>query len=239
MSFKKKKRERELPRRVLRKQSCSLLLSSMNVLLPLYLFGAGKTAKKQNKTRAWKSGFGFQVCHIARGLLVRSTAWSHDRLKWNFLGTLRVVKTSFMKQRWILGGRKRWSSVRPDLGQLCSLLFFGGAVHEVLQQPRSEGIALNVQHCAGAVTGDRRAVLKKWILEMTSSCNILVLVRQHAQNSQRLCTHTSQSTARIREMSLVGSPTASRMMARVNTPPAGIPAAPTLDAVAVTLTRTK
>lgn len=36
-------------------------------------------------------------------------------------------------------------------------------------------------------------------------------------------------------MSLVGSPTASRMMARVNTPPAGIPAAPTLDAVAVTL----
>lgn len=48
-------------------------------------------------------------------------------------------------------------------------------------------------------------------------------------------THTSQSTARISEMSLVGSPTASRMMARVNTPPAGIPAAPTLDAVAVTL----
>lgn len=36
-------------------------------------------------------------------------------------------------------------------------------------------------------------------------------------------------------MSLVGSPTASRMMARVSTPPAGIPAAPTLDAVAVTL----
>jgi len=40
----------------------------------------------------------------------------------------------------------------------------------------------------------------------------------------------------MREMSLVGSPTASRMMAKVNTPPAGIPAAPTLDAVAVTLT---
>lgn len=39
----------------------------------------------------------------------------------------------------------------------------------------------------------------------------------------------------MREMSLVGSPTASRMMARVSTPPAGIPAAPTLDAVAVTL----
>lgn len=53
--------------------------------------------------------------------------------------------------------------------------------------------------------------------------------------SQRFFTHTSQSTARMREMSLVGSPTASRMMARVNTPPAGIPAAPTLDAVAVTL----
>lgn len=50
------------------------------------------------------------------------------------------------------------------------------------------------------------------------------------------CTHTSQSTARMSEMSLVGSPTASRMMAKVNTPPAGMPAAPTLDAVAVTLT---
>lgn len=36
-------------------------------------------------------------------------------------------------------------------------------------------------------------------------------------------------------MSLVGSPIASRIIARVNTPPAGIPAAPTLDAVAVTL----
>lgn len=48
-------------------------------------------------------------------------------------------------------------------------------------------------------------------------------------------THTSQSTARIREMSLTGRLTASRMMARVRTPPAGIPAAPTLDAVAVTL----
>lgn len=36
-------------------------------------------------------------------------------------------------------------------------------------------------------------------------------------------------------MSPVGSPTASRMMASVNTPPAGMPAAPTLDAVAVTL----
>lgn len=48
-------------------------------------------------------------------------------------------------------------------------------------------------------------------------------------------THTSQSTARMRERSLVGNPTASRMMASVSTPPAGIPAAPTLDAVAVTL----
>lgn len=38
-------------------------------------------------------------------------------------------------------------------------------------------------------------------------------------------------------MSLVGSPTASRMIASVKTPPAGIPAAPTLDAVAVTLTQ--
>lgn len=38
-------------------------------------------------------------------------------------------------------------------------------------------------------------------------------------------------------MSLVGSPIASRMIAKVNTPPAGIPAAPTLDAVAVTLTQ--
>lgn len=56
---------------------------------------------------------------------------------------------------------------------------------------------------------------------------------------QSLCTHTSQSTARIREMSLVGNPTASRMIARVNTPPAGIPAAPTLDAVAVTLTQSE
>ena len=38
-------------------------------------------------------------------------------------------------------------------------------------------------------------------------------------------------------MSLVGRPTASRMIASVKTPPAGIPAAPTLDAVAVTLTQ--
>lgn len=52
-------------------------------------------------------------------------------------------------------------------------------------------------------------------------------------------TYTSQSTARISEMSVVGSPTASRMMARVNTPPAGIPAAPTLEAVAVTLANRK
>lgn len=51
----------------------------------------------------------------------------------------------------------------------------------------------------------------------------------------RLFTHTSQSTARMREMSEVGSPIASRIIARVSTPPAGIPAAPTLDAVAVTL----
>lgn len=56
---------------------------------------------------------------------------------------------------------------------------------------------------------------------------------------QRLCTHTSQSTAKMREMSLVGSPTASRIIARVSTPPAGIPAAPTLDAVAVTLTHSE
>ena len=41
----------------------------------------------------------------------------------------------------------------------------------------------------------------------------------------------------MREMSWVGRPTASRMMARVKTPPAGMPAAPTLDAVAVTLKR--
>lgn len=50
-------------------------------------------------------------------------------------------------------------------------------------------------------------------------------------------THTSQSTARISEISLVGSPIASRIMAKVSTPPAGIPAAPTLEAVAVTLKR--
>lgn len=48
-------------------------------------------------------------------------------------------------------------------------------------------------------------------------------------------TYTSQSTARIKEMSSTGRLTASRMMARVRTPPAGMPAAPTLDAVAVTL----
>ena len=36
-------------------------------------------------------------------------------------------------------------------------------------------------------------------------------------------------------MSWTGRLTASRMMARVRTPPAGMPAAPTLDAVAVTL----
>lgn len=48
-------------------------------------------------------------------------------------------------------------------------------------------------------------------------------------------TYTIQSTARIRERSFVGSPMASRMMAMVRTPPAGTPAAPTLDAVAVTL----
>lgn len=40
-------------------------------------------------------------------------------------------------------------------------------------------------------------------------------------------------------MSLVGSPIASRIIAKVRTPPAGIPAAPTLDAVAVTLTYKK
>lgn len=56
-------------------------------------------------------------------------------------------------------------------------------------------------------------------------------------SSDFLITYTSQSTARMREMSLVGRPTASRMMAKVKTPPAGMPAAPTLDAVAVTLER--
>lgn len=50
-----------------------------------------------------------------------------------------------------------------------------------------------------------------------------------------LATYTIQSTARIRERSRVGSPMASRIMAMVRTPPAGTPAAPTLDAVAVTL----
>lgn len=50
-----------------------------------------------------------------------------------------------------------------------------------------------------------------------------------------LVTYTIQSTARIRERSWVGSPMASRIMAMVRTPPAGTPAAPTLDAVAVTL----
>ena len=52
-------------------------------------------------------------------------------------------------------------------------------------------------------------------------------------------THTSQSTAKMKEMSRTGRLTASRMMARVSTPPAGIPAAPTLDAVAVTLREEK
>lgn len=36
-------------------------------------------------------------------------------------------------------------------------------------------------------------------------------------------------------MSFVGSPIASKIIAMVRTPPAGIPAAPTLEAVAVTL----
>lgn len=58
-----------------------------------------------------------------------------------------------------------------------------------------------------------------------------------SMDTKTFCTYTSQSTARMREMSLVGRLTASRMMAKVNTPPAGIPAAPTLDAVAVTLTQ--
>lgn len=48
-------------------------------------------------------------------------------------------------------------------------------------------------------------------------------------------THTIQSTASMRDRSLVGRPMASRMMAMVMMPPAGIPAAPTLEAVAVTL----
>lgn len=54
-----------------------------------------------------------------------------------------------------------------------------------------------------------------------------------------MCTHlytyTIQSTANMREMSFVGSPIASKIIAMVRTPPAGIPAAPTLEAVAVTL----
>lgn len=49
------------------------------------------------------------------------------------------------------------------------------------------------------------------------------------------CTHTIQSTASMSDRSLVGRPIASRMMAMVIMPPAGIPAAPTLEAVAVTL----
>lgn len=48
-------------------------------------------------------------------------------------------------------------------------------------------------------------------------------------------TYTIQSTASMRDRSLVGSPMASKMMAMVMMPPAGIPAAPTLEAVAVTL----
>lgn len=39
----------------------------------------------------------------------------------------------------------------------------------------------------------------------------------------------------MRDRSLVGNPMASRMMAIVMMPPAGMPAAPTLEAVAVTL----
>lgn len=48
-------------------------------------------------------------------------------------------------------------------------------------------------------------------------------------------THTIQSTASMRDRSFVGRPMASRMMAMVMMPPAGMPAAPTLEAVAVTL----
>lgn len=52
-------------------------------------------------------------------------------------------------------------------------------------------------------------------------------------------THTIQSTASMRDRSLVGRPIASRMMAMVMMPPAGMPAAPTLEAVAVTLEITR
>lgn len=47
--------------------------------------------------------------------------------------------------------------------------------------------------------------------------------------------YTIQSTASISDRSLVGRPMASKMIAMVMIPPAGMPAAPTLDAVAVTL----
>lgn len=153
----------------------------------------------------------------------------HVGLRRNFLGTFGAVAVgSFLQERRTLGGGKRQRSrVWPYICQLRSLLAFGGAFHIVLQQPGSEGIALHIQHCAGAVTEGRWAISNRSVGETTCLCDF---------SSD---THTSQSTARISEMSLVGSPTASRMMARVNTPPAGIPAAPTLEAVAVTLANGK
>lgn len=161
----------------------------------------------------------------------------HVGLRRAFFGNLRAVAvTSFLKKRRTLGARKhRQSRVRQHVRQLCSLLAFGGAVHVVLQQPGSEGVALHVQHRAGAVTGGRRAVEIGSILAASSTCIFGDLGKRHCD--EKSYTHTSQSTARISEMSVVGRPTASRMMARVNTPPAGIPAAPTLEAVAVTLAK--
>lgn len=61
----------------------------------------------------------------------------------------------------------------------------------------------------------------------------LRVMQQHTHVARS--TYTIQSTANIKDRSLVGSPMASKIIAMVRTPPAGTPAAPTLDAVAVTL----
>lgn len=131
-------------------------------------------------------------------------------------------------------GHSGWRvALQPDLAQLCSFLFFGCAVYEVLQEPGSESVALHIQYRAGTIAGEG-CMENDFNNNSVATCEQKLWPTVHEM--QRLCTYTSQSTAKMREMSVVGSPTASRMIARVRTPPAGIPAAPTLEAVAVTLT---
>lgn len=77
----------------------------------------------------------------------------HDRLGQHCFSSFVAV---ISHERRVLGGRNHQRPFQLDISQLRSLLCFGCAVHQELQEAGPEGIALYIQHSAGAVTKDKQ-----------------------------------------------------------------------------------